>query len=119
MEMQANDPKVFMERRANSRAQSRVPVNYSPVNDPQILKDLKGKAWQARDLSLDGIFIKTDQAKVGDVVRIEIPVLDKKRTLFAFAEVVRVDETGAGLRLMLMEDEDRQSLKDYLEQGKA
>jgi len=113
------DPKGFSERRANSRMQSRIPVSFSRVEDPKLVEDLKGKAGQAQDLSLDGIYIKTDKAKVGDVVRIDIPVPDKKGSLFAFAEVVRVDETGAGLRLMLMEDEDRQSLRDFLESSKT
>src|SRR5690242_14733595 len=99
MEKSMSDPTSFLERRANSRVQSRIPVNYKPVEEPKMLKSLKGKAGQAKDLSLDGIYIKTDRMKVGDVVRMDIPVMEKKGSLFAFAEVVRVDETGAGLRL--------------------
>ena len=98
---------------------SRIPVHYRLVEDPRLLEDLKARAGQARDLSLDGMYLRTDRMKVGDVVRMDIPVPEKDGSLFAFAEVVRVDETGAGLRLMLMEDEDRQSLKDHLERTQA
>ena len=112
-----SDSNVFLERRANSRVQSRVPVLFRRVEDASEVEALKGKSGQAQDLSLDGIFIQTDKMKIGDVVRMELRVPQKPEALFAFAEVVRVDEAGAGLRLLLMEAEDRELLKDYLDQA--
>ena len=110
----------FLEKRSQSRTPVKIPVQYRMVDDPKELKDIKGRTALAKDLSLDGMFIKTDKtANVGDVIRLDISMPEKSRRLFAFAEVVRVSKKGAGPRLMLMAVEDQEALKDYLDKAPA
>ncbi len=112
--------KTFLEKRVHSRIPVKVPVQYRLVEDPQELENLRGQTALAKDLSLEGMHIKTDKTvKVGDVFRLDISVPEKSKQLFAFAEVVWVNETGAGLRLMLMAVEDQEALKGYLDKASA
>jgi hypothetical protein len=112
------DNKTYLEKRVHSRIPVKIPVQYRQVEDPKELENLRGKTGLAKDVSLDGMYIKTDKpVKVGDVFRLDISVPEKSKQLFAFAEVVWVNDTGAGLRLMLMESEDKESLKLYLEKA--
>ncbi|HEY5038335.1 MAG TPA: PilZ domain-containing protein [bacterium] len=110
------DNKSYLEKRIHSRIPVKIPIQYRLVEDSKELDNLRGLTALAKDASLDGMFIKTDQmAKIGDVFRLDISVPEKSNQLFAFAEVVWVNETGAGLRLMLMATEDRDFLKSYLD----
>lgn len=112
-----NEKKSFLEKRVNSRIPVKVPVQYRLVEDPTELENLKGRTALAKDMSLDGMYIKTEQpVKVGDVFRLDVSVPKKAGQLFAFAEVIWVNDAGAGLRLMLMAVEDKEYLKDYLDQ---
>lgn len=107
--------KTFVEKRVQPRTQATIPVQYRLVEDPKELEDLEDRRVQTQDVSLEGVFIKTaDPLKAEDVVRLDISIPEKNATLFAFAQVVRVNGNGAGLRLMLMAEEDKSSLKDYL-----
>ena len=114
------DNKSFLERRHRSRAPVKIPVEFRMVEDPQQVEAFRGRPGLAKDLSLDGMYIKTEKpVKPGDILRLEITVPENSKQLFAFAEVVRVDPSGAGLRLMLMEQEDHESLQDYLRRASA
>lgn len=111
-----NDKKAYLEKRVNSRIPVKIPVQYRLVEDPTELEDVRGRTALAKDLSLEGMYIKTDQTvKVGDVFRLDVSVPERSKQLFAFAEVIWVNDAGAGLRLMLMASEDKDSLKDYIE----
>lgn len=104
----------FLERRLHSRVPVKLPVQYRLVEDPKELEELRGRTALAKDLSPDGLYLKTGKAvKPGDVFRLEIAVPEGSKQLFAFAEVVWADEMGAGLRLLIMESEDEEFLKDY------
>ena len=109
--------KSFLERRGRSRTPVRIPVQFQQVEDPAELEKLRAQPALAKDLSLDGMYIKTAMGmKPGDVFRLDISIPEKsKGQLFAFAEVAWANPEGAGLRLLLMADEDRESLKAYLE----
>jgi hypothetical protein len=110
------DQKSFLEKRLQSRLAVKIPVQFRQVTDPKELKKLKGSTGLAKDLSLDGMYLKTPgKAEKGDIFRLEIslPVKPRKQ-LFAFAEVVRVDEKGAGLKLLLMPSEDKEDLQHFL-----
>jgi hypothetical protein len=112
------ESKSFLEKRVHSRIPVKIPVQYRQVEDPKELEALRGRTALAKDLSLEGMFVKTDkQVKVGDVFRMDISVPEKSKQLFAFAEVVWFNEKGAGIRLMLMEEEDREALKGYMERA--
>lgn len=112
------EAQTFLERRAHSRATVKIPVSYSRIEDPIQIENLKKRA-DTRDMSLEGIYIHGGQMKSGDVIRLEIDVPGNMGPLFAFAEVVRTDKTGAGLRLMIMESEDKETLKTYLEKASS
>ncbi len=109
-----SENKSFLEKRSHVRVPVKIPVQFGLVEDPKELEELKSQIGLAKDLSLDGMFIKTDKmVKVGDVFRMDISLPEKSKQLFAFAEVVWANETGAGLRLMLMAMEDKEDLKGY------
>lgn len=116
-----SEKKSYLEKRVNPRKSVKVPVQFKLVKDKTELKKLKGHTALAKDLSLEGMYIKTeDTVKKGDVYRLEISIPEKpRRQLFAFAEVVWVKEKGAGLKLLLMPQEDRDDLKHYLERPSA
>jgi len=111
--------KTFLEKRVQSRIPVKIPVQIRRVEDPTELKKLRGQTALAKDLSLDGMYIKTDKSvKVGDIFRLDISIPEKpKRQLFAFAEVVWIKQTGAGLKLLLMPEEDKESLRGYLDKA--
>jgi hypothetical protein len=112
-----SDKKSFLEKRLQSRVAVKIPVQFRQVTDPQELKKLKGNTGLAKDLSLDGMHLKTPgKAEKGDIFRLDIslPVKPRKQ-LFAFAEVVWVNGKGAGLKLLLMPSEDKEDLQHYLE----
>ncbi len=106
----------YLKYRAHDRAKVKIPVQFWAVDDPKESEKLRGQVALAKDMSLEGLYIKTGQAlKVWDVVRLEIYIPQKTKYLYAYAEVVRIDAKGAGLRLLLMPEEDKESLKKYLD----
>ena len=111
------EKQAFLEKRSQSRVSVKIPVQYQLVEDPRELQQLHSRPALAKDLSPEGMYIKTDSSvKLGDIFRLDISLPQDSRHLFAFAEVVWVHEGGAGLRLMLMATEDAAFLKKYLEQ---
>jgi hypothetical protein len=110
------ETKSFLKHRAHSRAKVKIPVQFWAVDDPKESQKLRGQIALAKDMSLDGLYIKTSQAmKVWDIVRMEVHIPKKTKYIYAYAEVVRIDAKGAGLRLLLMPEEDKDALKKYLE----
>jgi hypothetical protein len=107
--------KSFQERRAHFRKPVKISVDYHLVEDPAEIKNLKSQTADTRDLSLEGVYIHAGRLNVKDVIRMDISIPKNPNSIFAFAEVVRIDQTGAGLRLMLMASEDKESLRGYLE----
>jgi len=107
----------FIEKRANSRVQVKIPVQYRLVDDEKELEKVRGRHALAKDLSLNGMFIKTDKGvSKGDVFALDVSMPDKKsKHVFAFAEVVRITNKGAGIKLLLMPEEDKSALQEYLE----
>ncbi len=109
----------ILEKRTQSRLPVKLPIQYRLLDNPEPVEKFKGKVALAKDLSLDGIFLKIapDKAiRAGEVVRLDITLPEISKHLFAFGEVVWVNRLGAGVHLMLMPDEDRQFLKSYLDQ---
>jgi len=106
----------FLEKREHSRIKVKIPVNYKLVEDKKELEKVRGRHALAKDLSLNGMFMKTDKSvKTGDVFSLDISIPDQKvKHFFAFAEVVRITNSGAGVKLLLMPEEDKTALKEYL-----
>ena len=112
------DQQSFLEKRAKSRKPVKIPIQYQLVEDPRELEQFHSRTALAKDLRLDGMYIKTDKTiQVGDIFRLDISVPEDSRQLFAFAEVMWVHDGGAGLKLMLMASEDAAFLKKYLEEA--
>ncbi len=108
----------FLERRSQSRVQVKVPIQYQLVENKRELEKIKGRHALAKDISLNGMFMKIEKpVKTGDILRLDISVPNSKiKHFFAFAEVVRISAAGAGVRLLLMPEEDRSGLREYLTQ---
>ncbi len=97
-----------LEKRVHSRIPVKLPVQYRLVDNPEPVEKFKGKVGLAKDLSLEGLFIKIAPDK-----SITLPEISKH--LFAYGEVAWANRTGAGVHLMLMPEEDRQFLRAYLD----
>lgn len=112
-----DEKQSFLENRVRFRIPVKIPIQYVRVEDTKEIESLRGQITLAKDISMDGMFIKTSRdVKIGDVFRIDISLPENSKHLFAFAEVVWVNDSGAGLHLMLMSEEDREALKFYLDQ---
>ncbi len=111
-----SESKSFLERRLQSRVRVKIPVHYTLVENKKVLAKVRGLHALAKDLSLSGMFVKTDKpVAVGDVLRLDISIPGKKiKHYFAFAEVVRASKSGAGIKLLLMPEEDKSGLREYL-----
>ncbi|HET9870944.1 MAG TPA: PilZ domain-containing protein [bacterium] len=114
--------KGFLEHRAHHRVPVKVPVQFQVLDKREEVDKLQHAKGVTKDISLQGLFLRTAQdVKPGDVFRLEIPLPDQKRALFAYAEVVWVRsgkmffKNDAGLKLMLMPVEDQEALKAYLD----
>jgi hypothetical protein len=114
------DANAFLEKRGNSRLAVKIPVQFRLVEDRKELDGLKGHTALAKDISLDGLYINSPKSvNIGDIFRLDISVPEKSKHLFAFAEVVWVNPKGAGLKLLLMPNEDKDDLKAYLKKLEA
>lgn len=110
----------YLEKRTHPRVPIKVPVQYQCVDDSVEMEKLRGSTGLAKDLSLDGLYLKTYHLfNVGDVFKLEITIPEPFQQLFAYAEVVWAKQgswftkNSAGLRLMLMPVEDKEALKAY------
>lgn len=111
--------KSIIEKRAQSRLPVKLPIQYRLLDNPEQVEKYRGKVALGKDLSQDGLFLKISPDKslqTGEVIRLDITLPEIAKHLFAFAEVMWVNRLGAGVRLMLMPDEDRQYLNSYLDQ---
>jgi hypothetical protein len=110
-------PNSFLEKREHSRVKVKIPVHYRLVEDKKELGKIRGTHALAKDLSLSGMFIKTDRTvKLWDIFSLDISVPGKKlKHFFAYAEVVRIAKAGAGIKLLLMPEEDKAALKEFLD----
>ncbi|MGH7738530.1 MAG: PilZ domain-containing protein [bacterium] len=115
---------AFLEHRVHHRVSVKVPVQFHVLEKKEELAGLQNMKGVTKDLSLQGLYLRTAQEiKPGDVFRLDIPLPDLKRQLFAYAEVVWVKpgklffKNDAGLKLMLMPVEDQEALKAYLEKA--
>ena len=112
---------VFREKRVYPRVEVSLRVKYKLIDDPKelsnILKDGKRDMdAQTLDISLSGMYIVSDKPlKKGNLIRIDIPLGDKKTTLATFAEVMWAAGPKSGLKFLSMNEEDSETLKKYLD----
>ncbi|HJT25490.1 MAG TPA: PilZ domain-containing protein [bacterium] len=111
--------KSIIEKRTHSRLSVQLPIQYRLLNTSDSTERYKGRVALGKDLSQEGIFLKIapdKEVQAGEVVRLDITLPEIAKHLFAFGEIIWVNRLGAGVRLMLMPDEDRQYLNSYLDQ---
>ena len=108
------------EQRIHTRVPVKLPVQYRLLDNPKEMEKFRGKVALAKDLSLEGMYIKIARdrdVKIGEIFRLDISLTQTICHLFAFGEVVWMNELGVGLHLMLMPEEDKEFLKTYLAQA--
>src|SRR5580658_11024701 len=117
------DGKMSIEKRANPRLAVKIPVKYQLVNDHGVIQGIE--EWRKTennaftlDLSMGGMFIAVDkELKVGNIIKFEVFLFDKKNFLGVYAEVVRSDASGAGLHFLMMKSAERELLQAFLEKS--
>ena len=117
---------LFVEKRVHPRISVKIPIKYyfAEVEEGAIENivewRLQDKNGQTLDLSLSGMYFAVDQKLIiNSVIRLEIPLSDESNLLPIYAEVVWVNEEGAGLHFIEMMDEDVECLKAYLAEVNA
>ena len=100
-----NDKDSILEQRAHPRFPVKLPVQYRLLDNPQEVEKYKGKVALAKDLCLEGMYIKIlkdKSVKTGDIFRLDISLPEISKHLFAYGEVVWMNDLGVGVHLMLM-----------------
>ncbi len=112
--------KMTVERRGNPRFAIKIPIKYRLEQNKKVLKKIDDwrkteKNAYTLDMSLGGMRIAVDHPlKVGDVLQFEIYLLDKANVVSVYANVIRADKESAGLKFLMMKDDQRKALKDFL-----
>ncbi|HEY5038995.1 MAG TPA: PilZ domain-containing protein [bacterium] len=113
---------IFFEKRADQRISVKIPVKYRLVEELQGIQSiLESKKTitntESLDISLSGTYIVTEQKlDIGTILNIEISIQNTSRTIFSAAEVVWSKESGAGLRFILLKDDDLKALRVFIEE---
>lgn len=114
---------LSIERRATPRISVKIPVKYRLEDGKEVLKTIDEWRKTERnaytlDLSLGGMRIVVDQPlSVGDILQFELFILDKVNRAAVYAEVKWVNEMGAGLRFLMMPEEELEALKAFLDKS--
>jgi len=114
------DADIFLEKRVHPRVSAQIHVKYRLLEDPKEIESIlelrkSEKTTQTSDLSQGGLYIVAVRPlEMGNILRLEIGLPGRKDPLSAFAEVVWANETGGGLRFLTMKEEDRETLRVYL-----
>ena len=111
---------ISMERRETPRISVKIPVKYRLEDDKEVLKTIKEwrqseKNAYTLDVSLGGMSIVVDQPlSKGDILCFEIYLLDQKNVVTVYAEVKWTQKKEAGLRFLMMRDNDMEALRAFL-----
>lgn len=112
---------LSMEKRADPRISVKIPVKFRSVKNQGEIKTIEQwrkteKNTYTLDLSLGGMYITVDQPlTVGSIKKFDVFLFDEKNSVAVYAEVVRADETGAGLHFLMMTDPEREFLQSFLD----
>ena len=109
-----------MEKRGTPRFAIKVPIKYRLEQNKKVLQKIED--WRQTeknaftlDVSLGGMRIAVDQPlTLGDVLQFDIYLLDKSNVVSVYANVIRADKTSAGLKFLMMKDDERDALKNFL-----
>ena len=114
---------LFVEKRAHPRVPVKIPVTYRVVEDmagiQSILEMRKNEtSTQTLDISLGGMYIVAEQAlSIDTILHLDIALPGKSKKITAYGEVAWSKESGAGLRFMMIKNEDLESLKEFLNES--
>ncbi len=110
----------YVEKRIYPRVQVNLPVKYrvfeTEMDLTTVLERKKiTKTSHTLDVSLGGLFLKTDHAlEVDPMLRLDISLPAVSHDISAFAEVVWSNPSGAGLHFAAIRNEDAETLKNFL-----
>ena len=112
--------KMTMERRGTPRFTIKIPIKFRLEQNKKVLKKIEDwrqteKNAYTLDMSMGGMRIAVDQPlTLGDVLQFDIYLLDKSNVVSVYANVVRSDKTSAGLKFLMMKDDEREALREFL-----
>ena len=112
--------KLLIEKRGNTRFSIKIPIKYRLEQNKKVLKKIEDwrqseKNAYTLDMSMGGMQIAVDQPlTVGDVLQFDIYLLDKSNVVRVYANVIRADKISAGLKFLMMKDDEREALKNFL-----
>jgi len=119
--MGKNNP--FMEKRIFPRTLVKVPVKYRLVESRVKVESLiewqkKERHTQTIDISLCGMSLAMDRPLPADSIpRFDIFLPNQTKALTVYVKVVWSNKTGAGLRFIMIKNEDTKALKDFLDKA--
>ena len=115
-----NEAQLSMDRRTNPRVTTQIPVKFRLENNKKVLKSIED--WRKSEqnvhtfgVSREGMSIDVEQPlKLGQILQFEVALPDHAKPLTLYAEVRWTEEHAAGLRFVLINNEDLESLKTHL-----
>lgn len=111
--------KISTERRSNPRFSIKVPVKYRLAGHGEMLSVDEWRKSEKNavtlDLSLGGMQIVVEESlKMGSLLKFNIYLLDKKNVIEVYAKVAWANQTGTGLKFLMIKSEDAEHLKSFL-----
>ncbi len=115
------DAQISIEKRTNPRVSVKIPVKFRLVEDKEEIRNIV--VWRKKDInaftldiSLGGMYITVDQPlEIGNIIQLDLFLLDVTNVIGVYAEVVRANKNGAGLTFLMMKTSDRYSLLVFLD----
>jgi c-di-GMP-binding flagellar brake protein YcgR len=120
MEEELSSTKKKAERRNHPRHDVKIPVKFRCEKSEGIYKSLEDWRGIERhgftlDLSLGGMsLVVDDPLQVGEVLRFDLYLLDKKEVVSLFGAVRWSNEKGVGLRFLGVKPEEMEALGEFL-----
>ncbi len=107
--------KIIVEHRTHPRIQEQIHIDYCLFEEPMPVQAQNNKNSLGLNMSFGGIYLKGVQdLKAGNIIRLNLTLPSQKETIPAFAEVVRISGQGAGIRFLVMAEDDEKTLNAHL-----
>jgi hypothetical protein len=114
---------MHLDKRVYPRFSVKLPIQFNVVEDEKKIPGAEKKAGNGGnthtlDVSLGGMNISLDQPlKLGTIVRVDfsLPESPDPEPLTFFAEVAWASPKGAGLQFIMVNSDNEEKLKSYLE----
>lgn len=114
---------MFMEKRVYPRISVKLPVKFRLADNKAELQSIE--EWrkterhsEGMDMSLGGMYVVLDKKiLVGSLLCFDLDLPNIPKHLTGYAEAVWANEMGAGLRFLMIENDDLEGLKDFLDKA--